>query len=56
MVGKRNGGERPIRRWVYNIKMDLRDLGWGGVDWIDLVQDRDQWTIVVNMVISIQVL
>jgi hypothetical protein len=34
---------KPRRRWVDNIKMDLRQIGWGGVDWIDLAQDRDQW-------------
>jgi hypothetical protein len=33
---------RPRRRWVHNIKMDLREIGWGGMDWIDLAQDRDQ--------------
>jgi hypothetical protein len=31
------------RRWEDNIKMDLREIGWGGMDWIDLAQDRDQW-------------
>jgi hypothetical protein len=39
-------GKRPLRRprhrWVENIKIDLRERGWGGMDWIDLVQDRDQ--------------
>jgi hypothetical protein len=39
--GKRSLG-RPRHRWVDNIKMDLRDVGWGSMDWIDLVQDRDQ--------------
>jgi hypothetical protein len=34
------------RRWVYNIKMDLRELGWGGMDWIDLAQDRGQWRLL----------
>jgi hypothetical protein len=34
---------RPKRRWEDNIKMDLRDTGWGGMDWIDLAQDMDQW-------------
>jgi hypothetical protein len=34
--------ETPRRRWVDNIKMDLREMGWGGMDWIDLAQDRDQ--------------
>jgi hypothetical protein len=33
---------RPRRRWVYNIKMDLREIGWGGMDWIDLAQYRYQ--------------
>jgi hypothetical protein len=31
-----------------NIKMDLREIGWNGIDWIDLVQDRDQWRALVN--------
>jgi hypothetical protein len=39
--GKRPLG-RPKRRWVDNIKMDLREIEWDGMDWIDLVQDRDQ--------------
>jgi hypothetical protein len=39
--GKRPLG-RPRRRWVYNIKMDIRVIGWGGMDSIDLAQDRDQ--------------
>jgi hypothetical protein len=43
------------RRWVDNIKMDLREIGWDGVDWVDLVQDRDQWRALVNMVMSIRV-
>jgi hypothetical protein len=34
---------RPRHRWVDNIKMDVREIGWGGMDWIDLVQDGDQW-------------
>jgi hypothetical protein len=33
---------RPICRWVNNIKVDLGEIGWGGMDWIDLAQDRDQ--------------
>jgi hypothetical protein len=40
-IGKRPLG-RPRRRWVYNIEMDLRQTGWGGLDWIDLAQDIDQ--------------
>ncbi|PNF15431.1 hypothetical protein B7P43_G18451 [Cryptotermes secundus] len=41
LVGKPEG--RPRHRWVDNIKMDLREIGWDGIDWIDLAQDRDQW-------------
>jgi hypothetical protein len=33
----------PRRRWVHNIKMDLREIGWDGMDWIELPQERDQW-------------
>jgi hypothetical protein len=45
LVGKPKGKRplgRPRHRWV-NINMDLRETGWGGMDWIDLAQDRDQW-------------
>jgi hypothetical protein len=45
--GKRSLG-RQRRRWVDNIKMDLREIGWDGVDWIDMAQDRDQWRALVN--------
>jgi hypothetical protein len=38
----------PRRRWEDNIRMDLREIGWGGVDWIDLAQDRDHWRALVN--------
>jgi hypothetical protein len=47
--------ERPRRRWVDNIKMDLRGIRWGGMDWIDLAQDRDQWRALVNTVINLRV-
>jgi hypothetical protein len=41
---------RPRRRWVDNIKMDLREIGWDGMDWIVLAQDRDQWrALVMNL-------
>jgi hypothetical protein len=43
---------RPRLRWVDNIKMDLREIGWDGMDWIDLAQDRDRWRALVNAVIS----
>jgi hypothetical protein len=39
---------RPRHRWVDNIKMDLREIGWDGVDLIDMAQDRDQWRALVN--------
>jgi hypothetical protein len=51
-------GKRPIRqirRWVDNIKMDLREIVWGGVDWIVLAQDRDQWRTTVNTVMNLWV-
>jgi hypothetical protein len=57
-VGKPEGKrppERPRRRWEDNIKMDLREIGWGGMDWIDLAQDRDQWRALVNTVMNLQV-
>jgi hypothetical protein len=46
---------RPRRRWVDNIKMDLREIGWNGMDWIDLAQDRYQWRALVNTVMNLRV-
>ena len=43
---------RPRRRWEDNIKMDLQEVGLGGVDWIDLAQDRDRWRALVNAVMN----
>jgi hypothetical protein len=40
---------------VDNIKMNLREIGWGGMDWIDLAQDRDQWRAYVNAVMNLRV-
>jgi hypothetical protein len=57
-VGKLEGKKplgRPRHRWVDNIKMHLREIGWGGLDWIDLAQDRDQWKVLANMVINLRV-
>jgi hypothetical protein len=45
---------RPRRRWVDNIKMDLRNIGWDGMDWIDLTQDRDQCRALVNTVMNLR--
>jgi hypothetical protein len=58
LVGKPEGNtplEIPIRKWVDNIKIDLREIEWDGVDWIDLAQDRDQWRALVNMVMNLGV-
>jgi hypothetical protein len=58
LVGKAEGKtpmRRPRRRWVGNIKMDLREIGCDGMDWIDLAQDRDQWRALVNTVMNLQV-
>jgi hypothetical protein len=55
LVGKPEGKrplERPRRRWEDGIKMDLREFGWGGVEWIHLTQDRDRWRAVVNAVMN----
>jgi hypothetical protein len=52
--GKRPLG-RPKRRWD-GIRMDLREINWGSVDWIQLAQDRDRWWAVVNTVMNLRVL
>jgi hypothetical protein len=46
---------RPRRRWEDNIKMDLREVGWGGINWINLAQDRDRWRGDVNTVMNLRV-
>jgi hypothetical protein len=55
LVGKPEG-KRPLGRqkcrWVENIKMDLREIGWDGREWIYLAQDRDQWRALVNTVMN----
>jgi hypothetical protein len=53
-VGERLVG-RPRHRWVDNIKMYLRERGWGGMNWLDLAQDRDQWRASVNTVLNLLV-
>jgi hypothetical protein len=41
-----------VFRWVDNIKMDHREIGWDGMDWIDLALDRDQWQVLVNLLMK----
>jgi hypothetical protein len=45
---------RPRRRWEDNIKMDLREKGCGGTDWIELAEDRDRWRAFVNAVMNLR--
>jgi hypothetical protein len=49
-------GRRPLGRWVDNIKMDLGEIGWGGVDWIGLAQDKDTWRALVEVVMNLRTL
>jgi hypothetical protein len=59
LVGKPEGKRplgRPRRRWEDGIKMDLREIGWGGVEWIHVAQDRDRWRAVVSAVMNLRVL
>jgi hypothetical protein len=58
LVGKPEGRRplgRPRRRWEDNIKMDLGEIWFGDVDWINLAQDRDRWRALVNTVMSLRV-
>jgi hypothetical protein len=57
LVGKPEGKRplgRPRRMWVDNIKMDLRVVEWGGMDWIALAEDRDQWRVPVNTKLNLR--
>jgi len=58
LVGKPEGRrplERPRRRWMDNIRMDLQEVGCGYVDWIGLAQDRDRWRTLVSAVTNLRV-
>jgi hypothetical protein len=46
---------RPRRRWEDNIKMDLQEVGWESLDWIDMAQHRDRWRTLVNAVMNLRV-
>jgi hypothetical protein len=59
LIGKPEGKTplgRPRSRWVDNIKMDLREIGWDGMEWIDLAQGRDQKRALVNTMMNLRVL
>jgi hypothetical protein len=59
LVGKPEGNRllgRPRRRWEDEIRMDLRETGYGGVEWIKMAQDRERWRAVVNTVMNLRVL
>jgi hypothetical protein len=59
LVGKPEGKRplgRPRLRWEDGIRMDLREIGFGGVDWIQLSQDRDRWRAVVSAVMNLRVI
>jgi hypothetical protein len=47
-------GKKPCK-WVYNTKMGLREIGWSGMDWTNLAQDRDHWKVLVNTVMKFRV-
>jgi hypothetical protein len=58
LVGKPEGRrplERPTRRWLDNIRIDLVEVEWGDVDWIGLAQNRDRWRALVNSVLNFRV-
>ena len=58
LVGKPEGKRplgRPRSRWEDNIKMDLQEVGCGGMDWIELAQDRDRWQALVDAVMNLRV-
>ena len=58
LVGKPEGKRplgRPRRRWEDNIKMDFQEVGYGGMDWIELAQDRDRWRALMNAVMNLRV-
>jgi hypothetical protein len=59
ILSEKPEGKRPLgtpkRRWVDNIKMDLREIEWGSMDWFNLFLERDQWKALVNTVMNLRV-
>jgi hypothetical protein len=58
LVGKPEGKRplgRPRRRWEDNMRMDLQEVGCGGMDWNELIQDRGRWRVIVNAVMNLRV-
>jgi hypothetical protein len=58
LVGKSEGKKplgKPRRRWEDNIKMDLQEVGCEGMDWVDLIKDRDRWRTFVNAVMNLRI-
>jgi hypothetical protein len=58
-IGGKARSKRPLGRqrcrWVDNIKIDIKEIGWYGMEWIDLAQDRDQWRALMNTVMNLRV-
>jgi hypothetical protein len=58
-IGGKPGGKcpfvRPRHTWVDNVEMYYREMGWSGMDWINLVQDRDKWRALVNTAMNLRV-
>jgi hypothetical protein len=58
LVGKHEGKRplgRPRHRWEDNIKMDYQEVGWGGIEWIELAEDSDRWWALVNAVLNLRI-
>jgi hypothetical protein len=58
LMGKSEGERqlgRRTRRWEHNMKIDLGEIGWGGIGWLDMAQDADQWRDLANMILNLRV-
>jgi hypothetical protein len=57
LIGKKEGKSplgRPRHRWEDNIQIDIREIGWGCMDWIDMAQDRAEWRLLVNIAMNLR--